>query len=442
MTPESTPGPAGCEPGSATLLPPVEPDAEGHDTLMSRPYGIFLTAFLADLAVACVGLCLQYLSISMGAVPRVLGMLGAFGGAGYAASCLTIGGLCDRIGRKRSAIIGVGGATIMWIVYPFVPDPVWLLALVPFGGAFLGFLWPAMQAWLAERTPAGPRALNRNVGLFNMAWSSGILLGPLLAGLLWRDHLPKLPFFICAGIGAMMIGVLLATKGGGSGVRQAARPAADHAAEGDPRLWRAFLWLAWLGNFASWYGGSTIQTMFPKLGLGPELHLSHLTVSTVVFSYWGGLLAVFFIARLTQRWQYRLGLLMASQMLSVAGMLMAALLATTALQFALCFALSGAAGGITYVSSLFYSINGPARSCGRRTAWHEGILGTGGLLGGLLSGEIAMAYGLRAPYIGAAILVSTITVVQLTVWFRCTAGAPASADPQASTGTIEGGQSK
>lgn len=439
MTPESTPGPAGCGPGAATLPQPGEPEAESHDTLMSRPYGIFATAFLADLAVACVGLCLQYLSIAMGAVPRVLGMLGAFGGAGYAISCLTIGGLCDRIGRKRSALIGVSGAMVMWIVYPFVPDPVWLLALVPFGGAFLGFLWPAMQAWLAERTPAGPRALNRNVGLFNMAWSSGILLGPLLAGLLWRDHLPKLPFFVCAGIGALMIGVLLATRGGGSGVRQAARAASDHIAEGDPRLWRAFLWLAWLGNFASWYGGSTIQTMFPKLGLDPELHLSHLTVSTVVFSYWGGLLAVFFLARLTQRWQYRLGLLMASQLLSVAGMLMAALLATTALQFALCFALSGAAGGITYVSSLFYSINGPARSCGRRTAWHEGILGTGGLLGGLLSGEIAMAYGLRAPYLGAAMLVSTVTIVQLIVWFRCSRGTSASAGCEASRDTTREG---
>jgi len=179
--------------------------------------------------------------------------------------------------------------------------------------------------------------------------------------------------------------------------------------------------------------------MFPKLGLDPELHLSHLTVSTVVFSYWGGLLAVFFLARLTQRWQYRLGLLMASQLLSVAGMLMAALLATTALQFALCFALSGAAGGITYVSSLFYSINGPARSCGRRTAWHEGILGTGGLLGGLLSGEIAMAYGLRAPYLGAAMLVSTVTIVQLIVWFRCSRGTSASAGCEASRDTTREG---
>lgn len=417
--------PGSCGPGTAASTPGPEPTAAERDGRQSRPYGIFIAAFLADLTVACVGLCLQYLSISMGAVPRVLGMLGAFGGAGYAVSCLTVGHLCDRIGRKRSALIGVTGAAIMWMLYPFVPNPVWLLGLVPFGGAFLGFLWPAMQAWLAERTPAGPRALNRNLGLFNMAWSSGILLGPLLAGLLWRDYLPKLPFFICAGIAALMIGVLMGTRGGGSGVRRTAGPAADHAAEGDPRLWRAFLWLAWLGNFTSWYGGSTIQTMFPKLGLDRELHLSHLTVSTVVFSYWGGLLTVFFLARLTQRWQYRPWLLIGAQLVSVGGMLMAALLATTALEFGLCFALSGSAGGLTYVSSLFYSINGPARSCGRRTAWHEGILGTGGLLGGLLSGEIAMAFGLRAPYIGVAVVVCAGVIGQMGIWLRCRPRDPA-----------------
>ena len=162
-----------------------------------------------------------------------------------------------------------------------------------------------------------------------------------------------------------------------------------------------------------------------KLGLDRELHLSHLTVSTVVFSYWGGLLTVFFLARLTQRWQYRPWLLIGAQLVSVGGMLMAALLATTALEFGLCFALSGSAGGLTYVSSLFYSINGPARSCGRRTAWHEGILGTGGLLGGLLSGEIAMAFGLRAPYIGVAVVVCAGVIGQMGIWLRCRPRDPA-----------------
>ncbi len=426
MTPDAPAVPPSCGADAPEPIQTTEPDRPVDDRLLSRPYGLFAAAFLSDLAVACVGLCLQFLGNSMGAVPRVLGMIGGLGAAGYAASCLTLGSLCDRIGRKRSAVIGIAGATMFWIIYPFVPSPLWLLALVPFGGAFLGLVWPAVQAWLAERTAPGARALNRNIGLFNIAWSSGLLLGPLLAGLLWRDHLPRLPFFICAAIGCAIVAILLRTGGGGRGARQPAGTQTGCAADVDPRLWQVFLWLAWMGNFASWYAGSTIQTMFPKLGLDPGLQLSHLAVSTVVFSYWGGLLAVFFLARMTQSWQYRLWPLIGSQALSMLGMLMAARLATTAPQFALCFALSGAASGVTYVSSLFYSINGPPWSCGRRAAWHEGILGSGGLLGGLLSGEIAMAFGLRAPYVGVATMVGLITLAQLMTWlrYRQSAGAP------------------
>jgi MFS family permease len=292
--------------------------------------------------------------------------------------------------------------------------------LVPIGGAFLGFVWPAIQAWLAERTAVGARALNRNIGLFNMSWSSGLLLGPLLAGILWRDHLPKYPFFFCAGIGLVMVLVLLSTRGGGSGVHREPGASSGHTADVAPRLWRALLWIAWLGNFVSWYAGAARQTMFPKLGLSNELAMTHFSVSVVLFCYWGALFAVFFLARMTQRWQYRLWPLLAAEAVGIIGMLGAGLVADTPWQFGLCFALSGAAGGLTYVSSLFYSINGPAENCGRRTAWHEGILGSGGLLGGLLSGEIAMFYGnLRAPYVGVAIMIAIIMVTQMGVWLRC-----------------------
>ena len=224
----------------------------GPDGSVPKPYGIFAAAFLIDLAVACLMLSLQFLAVSMGAIPRVLGMIGAFGSGGYAATCVFSGGIADRIGRKRSATIGIFSAAVVWLLYTTAPNPYWLLAMVPFGGAALGMVWPAVQAWLAERTASGQRALNRNLGLFNVSWSAGLLIGPLAAGYIWRDDFPALPFILCAATGGVIVVVLLLTPGGGPGVRQQRQSATDDADSAhEHALWPLFMKLAWLGNFSS-----------------------------------------------------------------------------------------------------------------------------------------------------------------------------------------------
>lgn len=386
---------------------------------VARPYGIFASAFLMDLAVACVGLSMQFLGVSMGASPRVLGMLGALGAGGYALVCVFSGRIADRIGRKRSAIVGVFMTSVVWTLYTIAPNPYWLLAMVPFQGAFLGMVWPAVQAWLADRTAGNQRALNRNLGLFNMSWCTGLLLGPPLAGILWNDAHPSLPFYLCVGVNVVAVVVLLLTAGGGPGLAKPAQASATGAEAVDcHQLWPVFMKLAWLGNFASWFAGSAVGTMFPKLGLSAELGLTHAQVSYIVFAYWAALFTSFFLARTTQRWQFRLVPLIVAEVLSLSVMGAAALFARSGVGFALCFAGAGICSGVTYVSSLFYSINGPSESCARRAGYHEAVLGAGSTIGGLLMGEIAMHLGLRSPYMTVACVFAVVLIVQGIVWAR------------------------
>jgi MFS family permease len=393
--------------GAATAL---EVDDTGFKS--RKPWGIFVTAFFIDLAVMCVGLSLQFLGVRLLASPRVLGMLGAFQSAGYAPTCLISGRIADRIGRKRCAVIGLTAAVVVWCLYTRAPSVYWLLALTPISGVALGMVWPGVQAWLAERTEKNHRALNRNLGLFNMAWSSGLVVGPLFAGHIWNDQLPNLPFVICAGIGVIAIGVLLSTSGGGPGVCKADASSAEEGTEsnGHP-LWRLFMRLAWIGNFASWFTGAVIGTMFPKLAL-TTMGLTHSTVGVLVFCYWAALMLAFFLARTTQIWQFKMWPLVAAEGMSMLALLTAGLLANSAIVFGICFATCGICSGVTYVSSLFYSINGPPESCARRTGYHEAVLGAGSLTGGLISGEIATALGLRVPYIFAAGLLVTAAIIQ------------------------------
>jgi len=287
----------------------------------------------------------------------------------------------------------------------------------------LGMVWPSVQAWLAERTEKNHRALNRSLGLFNMAWSSGLVVGPLVAGRIWNDELPNLPFVICAGIGVVCVFILLTTSGGGPGVRKADESRAEDApGTNDHPLWSLFMRLAWIGNFASWFTGAAIHTMFPKLAL-TEMGLTHNTVGILIFCYWAALMTAFFLARTTQRWQFKMWPLIVAEGTSMLALMTAGFLARSATAFGICFATCGICSGVTYVSSLFYSINGPPETCARRTGYHEAVLGAGSLAGGLICGEIATALGLRVPYLVAAGLLLTAAVIQVIVLTRRTADA-------------------
>ena len=401
MTPEAD---IPIAPEADALCPDTSAGPEPPDTgaELRKPWGIFAMAFLIDLAVMCVGLSLQFLGVRLLASPRVLGMLGAFQSAGYAPTCLISGHIADRIGRKRTATIGLAGAAVVWCLFTRAPTVYWLLGLAPISGMALGMVWPSVQAWLAERTEKNHRALNRSLGLFNMAWSSGLVVGPLVAGRIWNDELPNLPFVICAGIGVVCVLILLATSGGGPGVHRADESRAEDApGTNDHPLWSLFMRLAWIGNFASWFTGAAIQTMFPKLAL-TTMGLTHSTVGVLIFCYWAALMTAFFLARTTQRWQFKMWPLIAAEGTSMLALLTAGLFARSATTFGICFAICGICSGVTYVSSLFYSINGPPETCARRTGYHEAVLGAGSLAGGLICGEIATALGLRVPYLVAA----------------------------------------
>lgn len=280
-------------------------------------------------------------------------------------------------------------------------------------------VWPAVQAWLADRTAGNQRALNSNLGLFNMSWCSGLLLGPPLAGFLWNDANPSFPFYLCVGVNMIAVVILLSTSGGGPGaVCSVGSRALDEEDDDCHRLWPVFMKLAWLGNFASWFAGAAVGTMFPKLGLSDELSLTHAQVSYIVFAYWAALFASFFLARTTQRWQFKLLPIIVAEILAVGTMMAAAFFAHSGITFALCFAGAGICSGVTYVSSLFYSINGPSESCARRTGYHEAVLGAGSLVGGLLMGEMAMRLGLRAPYVTVACVFAVVLIVQGILWTR------------------------
>ncbi|WP_104663232.1 MFS transporter [Ensifer adhaerens] len=108
----------------------------------------------------------------------------AFGGF------LLLGGRCaDLFGRRRVLVAGLGVFAVVSLFGMVTNDPVLLIVSRFIKGMTAGFTGPAAMSLLTTTFPEGPHR-NRAFGIFNLfeasGYSSGLIVGGLLAALDWR----------------------------------------------------------------------------------------------------------------------------------------------------------------------------------------------------------------------------------------------------------------
>jgi predicted MFS family arabinose efflux permease len=191
-------------------------------------------------------------------------------------------------------------------------------------------------------------------------------------------------------VGSALIVVIWARK---------AVPDDHHEVEGeDGELSRGFLYLAWIANVATYFTIGVMRSLFPKLGeqLGMGTPSIGALLSLITFSQ----VVAFAILAKTSSWHYRLVPIFTSQAVLLLSSLMVYSLSGVG-ELAPIMVLIGGCTGITYYSSIYYSLN-TSGSRGARSGIHEALIGVGIVLGPLMGGIVAQYWGLRAPYLLAA----------------------------------------
>ena len=145
---------------------------------------------------------LPFLITKLGGNGREMGLLASV----YAAMQLVCapfwGTFSDRIGRRPVLLIGVLGYAIMMFIFG-LSTRFWMLFVArTFSGVLSSGAMPTALAYLSDNLPEKERG--GAMGQLNASLGLGMVLGPLLGGLLSTDSL-SLPFFVGAGLALLAL---------------------------------------------------------------------------------------------------------------------------------------------------------------------------------------------------------------------------------------------
>ena len=359
----------------------------------------FLGAFWMDFASAMYVVALPFFAMRLGAGSLELGRLGGVRSITYVVAVALTSGFADRHSRRAIMLVSTlslalvlilsSGAGSLWQVG--VGAALWALALA--------FYWPSFFSWLGDSHRA--EALGRAAGTANLGWSTGGILGGMLAGWLF-DVRHALPFLLAAVPALLACVSMLRVTPPQAAKRQP--PAAGSSRPGARRRLAA----AWIGNGTVCCMLGLMTGVFPDLGktMGVSARLFGLLVALC------GLVRtiVFLSGQLGAVWPRDWRASLATQV-GGAGLVGIFGLTASGWMVALVFAGVGLCMGLSYYVSLYTSLEGGGGR-GRKSGLHEAALMTGVTIGTLGGGAIAHRWGLHAPYVPIALLSVVMVVLQ------------------------------
>jgi len=244
-------------------------------------------------------------------------------------------------------------------------------------------IWPALEALAVEGE--SDRGVAKTVGLYSVIWASTAALANFTGGALF-DHLGRHSIYWVPLIlhgGQLLILLWLRRQPRADSLIHAHKPppptvrAPDAAALRQPIKPKTFLWMGWFANPFAYVAISTVLAVIPRLA--DRFGLSA-TQSGLLFSLWMFTrIATFGVLWKWTGWHYRFRWLLgafAGLLIGFMGMVLGPHL-WMALAAQVLF---GAAIGLLYYSSLFYSMDlGDTR--GEHGGLHEAALGAGVFVG-------------------------------------------------------------
>ncbi|MGH7979921.1 MAG: MFS transporter, partial [Limisphaerales bacterium] len=278
------------------------------------------------------------------------------------------------------------------------------------------FIWPTLEAFVSDGETAAQ--LPRMVGIYNVIWALTAALAYFTGGSLIKAFGYKIIFMLPLAIMLGMLALALWLQGQAN---EMTREAAESAACARPKPHRpasprakVFLRMAWLANPFAYIAIQTLIAVIP--GIAAKFHLSPM-LAGFACTLWYFVRVVAFVALWRwPGWHYRFHWLAASFVVLIASFA-TIVMAPNLVVLVVAQIFLGAAIGLIYYSSLFYSMDA-GDTKGEHGGIHEAAIGMGNCIGpaiGALSLQFAPQYTNSAGVAVSLLLVCGFAGL-LTIW--------------------------
>jgi MFS family permease len=295
----------------------------------------------------------------------------------YAFGSYQGGRLAQRFGYFSALRFGIGLMFVAFLACSQTNSIRWTICLAIAGDLGMCMTWPALEALVSEGEP--PVRLQGLLGVYNFVWATAGAIAYFSGGALLDHFGPKIMFYLPSGL--LLVEFILASwLQLAVGRQPAAAPELAHpllhpTPEGyrSPVSPKTFLNMALLANPMAYLAINTIVSTVPTLAR--RLSFSP-TVAGFICSIWLFARAIAFAAlRIWPGWHYRFRFLATAYVVMVVSF--AAMLLVPDWRILACAETAlGAAFGLIYYSSLFYSMDvGEAK--GEHGGIHEAAIGLG-----------------------------------------------------------------
>ncbi len=368
-----------------------------------------------------------YVYRQIGGGAAMSGAIGASQAAFYALASFGSAWIVSRAKNGMTfAFVGAAAFGVFSCLFPMSRNPYVCGLFATFAMASLALVWPALHAWVGGEPDVHRRGVR--MGWFNLSWSFGFALSPLVAGPLF-DYDYRLPFLLLVTLCALCAVLLRSLPNEkdhylpASAELLAARAGHDRASE-------MHLYSAWCATFVGSVLATVTRNVFPKrvdeLVASHELRFlfedvpaSILTVNAATkYSWLAFALGVttvicFMVLGRTRRWHHNVTLVFWLEALAACAFW--ALGSTRSLAvMALCFVVTGAFAGVTFFQGVYYSMANPDHKH-RRAAINEGLIGVGGFVGSIGFGCLAGRYGIAMPLHYTPVFIAVMMVFQIAL---------------------------
>ncbi|WP_407306175.1 MFS transporter [Desulfosporosinus sp. SB140] len=153
-------------------------------------YVIFVARIINALGCFVMPLLTIILTQNIGLSKQMTGLYISISGLLNVPAALIGGKLADTIGRKKVIMLFDGLAIVFYITAGLMKPSLSMAYVLMIAGACMVTAGPAHDALIADLST--PQTRNGAYALSYMGWNIGFSIGPIMGGILYRNHLPLL----------------------------------------------------------------------------------------------------------------------------------------------------------------------------------------------------------------------------------------------------------